>query len=218
MVHRKWTTVPLAVLALLSGCGPSYSPDTYSPNAVQQANKAERGEVIGVRPIGVSAAGLVGAATGAAAGGVAGAQAPGGVGSAFGAIGGGLIGGLVGNSVEHATGDTKAFEYIVRKTNNELVSVTQRDTEPLKIGTKVLVISGNQARIVADYTVNPEAAASQAAPPAPPPPAAATTTEPHPVPVAASPLPAPAVTAGPTPLAPPSPAPAPPPPADPMLP
>jgi len=41
----------LPVLALLVGCGPDYSPNTYSTNAVQQANKVERGVVVGVRPV-----------------------------------------------------------------------------------------------------------------------------------------------------------------------
>jgi outer membrane lipoprotein SlyB len=183
--------IVLTVLGLaaasLTGCGPDYSPDTYTPNAVQQANKVERGVVIGVRQIGVNAAGVVGAATGAAAGSVAGAQAPGGnVGSAFGAIGGGLVGGLLGSSVERAVGDTDAYEYIVRKDNNELVSVTQKDATPLKVGARVLVIAGSQARIVPDYTV--ELATPPASPPAPSKPAEAPA--PLPAPVAATPLPA----------------------------
>lgn len=157
MIRLPKTALPLAVLTLLAGCGPDYSPNTYNANAVQQANKVERGEIIGVRQIQVSAAGVVGAATGAAAGGAAGAQAPGGgFNAALGAIGGGLVGGIIGNSVEHATADTFAYEYIVRKTNNDMVSVTQKDTVPLKVGTKVLVIAGNQARIVPDYTTDPE--------------------------------------------------------------
>ncbi len=168
MIGLPGRTISLAVLALLAGCGPDYSPNTYSTTAVQQANKVERGEVIGVRQIDVTAAGLTGAATGAAAGGalggVAGSETPGsGLGTALGAIGGGLVGGILGTTVEHAASDTTAFEYIVRKTNNDLVSVTQKDAVPLKIGTKVLVIGGNQARIVPDYTVDltpPKAAAT----------------------------------------------------------
>jgi outer membrane lipoprotein SlyB len=65
--------------------------------------------------------------------------------------------------------------------------VTQKDTEALAIGQKVLVIAGNQARVVPDYTVpqappNPTAAAPQEAP---------TTIAPPPPPVLAVPLPAP---------------------------
>jgi outer membrane lipoprotein SlyB len=139
----------------LAGCGPSYSPDTYAANAVQQANKVEQGVIVGVRDVAVSAAGTVGTLTGAAAGGIAGAQAGAGPVSAFTALGGSLVGGIAGSAVEHTTADTKAFEYIVRKAGGDLVSVTQKDKTPLALGQKVLVIAGNQARVVPDYTVPP---------------------------------------------------------------
>ena len=142
-----------AVLAL-GGCGPDYSANTYNTAAVQQANKVERGVIVGRRDVQISAKGTTGAVTGAAVGGVAGSQAPGGgVGSALGAIGGTLIGGIVGSSVEQATGDQAAVEYVVEKPNHELISVTQKDEVKLPIGQRVLVIAGTQARIVADYTV-----------------------------------------------------------------
>lgn len=177
--------VIIATACALAGCGPQYSPDTYSSAAVQQANKVDRGTVIGVRRVDVSAQGVVGAASGAAVGGVAGSQSPGGtVGSAFGAVGGALLGGLVGTGVEHATADTFAFEYIVRKPAGDLISVTQKDTKPLAVGTKVLVIAGAQARIVPDYTV-----ASGTPPPEPAaPPAQPTETVPPPAPVKETPL------------------------------
>jgi outer membrane lipoprotein SlyB len=143
------------LLAGILGCGPSYSPDTYASNAAQQANKVEQGVVVGVRPVAVSAAGTVGTVTGAAAGGIAGSQTGLGPISAFTALGGSLVGGIGGSAVEHMTADTTAFEYIVRKPNGDLVSVTQKDKTPLVLGQKVLVIAGTQARVVADYTVPP---------------------------------------------------------------
>ena len=151
---RNRVLVPLLGLATLAGCSPGYSPDTYASTAVQQANKVEQGVVVGVRKVQVQASGTTGAVTGAAAGGIAGSQAPtGGVGTALTTLGGSLVGGLVGTGIERATGDTFAFEYIVRKPGGEMVSVTQKDAEPLPIGQKVLVIAGSQARIVPDYTV-----------------------------------------------------------------
>ncbi len=154
-----WPCIALAVFA--AGCSPNYSPDTYASTAVQQAAKVDQGLVVGVRQVGVSAAGSAGAITGAAAGGIAGAQTPGSVGSAFGALGGAVVGGLVGTGIEQATGKTTAYEYIVRKPNGDLLSVTQRDASPLRLGQAVLLIAGSQARIVPDYTV-------PATPPAPP--------------------------------------------------
>jgi outer membrane lipoprotein SlyB len=184
MVRLCGRGLALAVLAALAGCSPSYSPNTYASSAVQQANKVEQGVIVGVRPVAVTASGVVGAAAGGAAGGIIGSQAgPSGLTGALGAVGGSLVGGLVGTGVEHAQGDTTAWEYIVKEIKGDLVSVTQKDDKPLAIGQKVLVIAGSQARVVPDYTVTP----------APP-----TSTAPPPVPVAATPL-----------LPPPSPPPAP---------
>ena len=156
-------SISALLLAGLSGCGPSYSPDTYASNAAQQANKVEQGIVVGVRDVGISAAGTVGTVTGAAAGGIAGSQAVAGPVSAFTALGGSLVGGIAGATVEHATADTVAFEYIVRKKNGDLVSVTQKDKTPLTLGQRVLVILGTQARVVPDYTVPPSIIATKAA-------------------------------------------------------
>ncbi len=151
------------ILAALAGCGPDYSPNTYSTAAVQQANKVDQGVIAGFREVAIRADGTVGAVTGGAAGGVLGAQAPeGGVVTALSAIGGTLVGGLIGTGVEHAAGDTKAFEYLVRKPGGDLISVTQKDETPLPVGLKVLVIEGKQARIVADYSVPPEPPAPSA--------------------------------------------------------
>lgn len=153
------TRLVLPMLAVLGGCTPSYSSDTYNGGSVQQASKVEQGVVVGVRQVAVQAAGTAGALVGGAAGGIAGSQAPvGGVGTALSTLSGTLVGGLVGTGVERAAGDTTAYEYVVRKVNNELVSVTQKDRVPLPPGQRVLVITGPQARIVADYIVPPDPA------------------------------------------------------------
>ncbi len=178
MTHR---TILLLLLPL-AACGPDYSPNTYASSAVQQAAKVDQGVVVGVRRVGVTPQGTTGAIAGAAAGGAVGAQVPVGsnVASTLGAIGGSLIGGIVGSGAEKATGETQAWEYIVRKAAGELVSVTQRDAVPLAVGEKVLVIAGSQARIVPDYTVAPEPPAPVAAPIGVP--AVGTTQEPEPAP------------------------------------
>lgn len=143
----------LAFAFALVGCGPDYSPNVYSGDAVQQAEKVESGVVIGFRQIEIRSDGTVGAVAGGAAGGVLGTQVgDDGAMRALGAVGGALAGGLVGTTVEHTTGDTTGWEYIVREAKGDLVSVTQRQDKPIEVGQKVLVIFGKQARIVADYT------------------------------------------------------------------
>jgi outer membrane lipoprotein SlyB len=144
--------IPGLTALMLAACAPDYSPDVYSAGAVQQANKVETGVVIGYRQVRISAAGQIGTVTGGAAGGVLGSQSDAaGVPSALGVVGGTLVGGIVGTTVEHFTADTTGWEYIVRKPNGELLSVAQREPNPIPIGQKVLVITGNQARIVPDY-------------------------------------------------------------------
>jgi outer membrane lipoprotein SlyB len=181
-----------ALSASLAACGPDYSPNTYATDAVQQAAKVDQGVVVGVRPVDVTASGATGAVVGGAAGGIAGSQVGSGAEKAFTALGSTLVGGIAGSAAEHVLSDTGAFEYIVRKPSGDLLSVTQKDTVPLTIGQKVLVISGKQARVVPDYTVavpqppKPTATAQQQAP---------TTTAPPPPPVDATPLPAPDVRA-----------------------
>lgn len=170
-MHSALPQPPLFLLAFvaLAACGPRYSPGTYATRAVQQANKVEQGTVVGRRLVRVSAEGSAGAATGAAAGGVVGAAAPGsGIMSALGGVGGALVGGLVGTAAEHTVVDTRAYEYMVRTGKGDLLSVTQTDTTPLAIGQNVLLIAGNQARIVPDYTFNLAARADEAPASAPP--------------------------------------------------
>ncbi|MGQ9364732.1 hypothetical protein [Azospirillum sp. ST 5-10] len=165
-MSRTVSCVLSAVLSVLvAGCAGDYSPGTYSANAVQQANKVERAVVVGFREVKISTNGTVGAVTGGAAGGILGSQAEGlNIDSALGAVGGTAIGSLIGTSIEHVTGDTTGWEYIVRKDNGDLLSVTQREEAPIPIGQKVLVITGNQARVVPDYSVTPEPEARPASP------------------------------------------------------
>lgn len=149
---------PLAALCLLAlaGCASSeYSPNTYASNAVQYANKVEPGIVVGYRQVAISANGNIGAVTGAAAGGVLGSEY---AGTPLAAVGGTAVGALVGSALDHAAGDTTGWEYIVRKHNGDMLSVTQREKRPLELGQRVLVIVGPQARVVPDYSTPPEPA------------------------------------------------------------
>jgi outer membrane lipoprotein SlyB len=155
------------LLALsLAGCSEGYSPNTYAATAAQQEASVQRGVIIGVRQVQISATGTIGAATGGAAGGVAGAQVAGSpVVTAFSAIGGTLVGGIGGAAAEQAVADTKGWEYIVQETGDKLVSVTQTSKTALPIGLNVLVISDSQqARVVPDYTVQVAAATPPAKP------------------------------------------------------
>jgi outer membrane lipoprotein SlyB len=148
--------LPLVLCPLiLAGCKESYSPNTYASTAAQEEAAVQRGIIIGVRQVLISANGTIGAATGGAVGGVAGSQIAGApVVTALGAIGGTLVGGIGGAAAAQAVADTKGWEYIVQESGDKLVSVTQTSKTALPLGMHVLVIAGTQqARIVPDYTV-----------------------------------------------------------------
>ena len=142
------------ICLVLASCAPDYSPNTYSSQSVQQAAKTEQGVVVGVRDVDVRSSGQTGAVTGGAVGAITGSQLPGSSATtALGSVGGTLLGSVIGSSMERAAYDTRAYEYVVRTSKGELVSVTQKDEKPLALLQHVLVIAGPQARIVADYTV-----------------------------------------------------------------
>ncbi|MCU0943807.1 MAG: hypothetical protein MUF65_00385 [Rubritepida sp.] len=169
------TRISLLLVALaLGACAERFSADEYAQRAVQQANPVQQGVVVGSRRVALAADGAAGTATGAAAGGaVGGAAGGGGVTAALGAVGGALVGGIIGRTAERASANTDAIEYVVRQGNGDLVSVTQRDAEPIPNGTRVLVIKGAQARVVPDYTAPREVAAPTPRPEPPPEPARA---------------------------------------------
>ena len=152
---RPQVLFPLAgaCALLLGACAPNYSPNTYSSNSVQLANRVEAGTIIGFREVKISANGSIGAVTGGAVGGVLGAEY---ANSALVAVGGTTVGGMLGNALEHAARDTTGWEYIIRKDNSEMLSVTQREATPLSLAQRVLVIMGPQARVVPDYSVPQE--------------------------------------------------------------
>lgn len=153
---RLSTYVALATVVLLpvAACTtPAYSPNTYAGNAVQLANRVEAGAIVGYREVRITANGTVGAVAGGAAGGLLGSEYGN---SAFAALGGSTVGAMVGNTLEHVTSDTTGWEYIIRKNNSDMLSVTQREKQPLALGQKVLVIMGPQARVVPDYSMAEE--------------------------------------------------------------
>lgn len=175
MLKRKLCSLGTSLLKvlplglLLVACSPNFSPNTYSSDAVQRASKVDLGVVIGVRKVAISVDSTLAVATGAAAGGIGGSQVANGAVSALSALGGAVVGGLAGSEVGHKVKDTFGNEYIVRKADGDLLSVTQKDKVPLKVGQRVLLIQGTEARIVKDYTqpVQTEASTSIRSPQSP---------------------------------------------------
>lgn len=141
-----------AVFALLlAGCAKNYSPDNYGPGGMQQANKVDRAVVHSLREVDVNDPSLgLGAAGGAAAGGIAGSQIGNGSGNAAAVLGGAIVGGVIGHLIEQEVNATKAFEYILEKSNGDLMTLAQKQDVPLAVGSHVLILYGVQARVILD--------------------------------------------------------------------
>lgn len=147
---HTWVII-IAVSVLMAGCAKQYSPDQYGPGGMQQANKVDRAVVHSFREVDVNDPSLgLGTAGGAAAGGIIGSQIGKGSGNAAAVLGGVLIGGVIGHILEQEATATKAFEYILEKQNGELMTLAQKQDQPLAVGSHVLILYGVQARVISD--------------------------------------------------------------------
>jgi outer membrane lipoprotein SlyB len=143
--------ITLGVLALLAACQRDISPDSYAVGSVGQVNRTVRGVVISARPvnIGGSQSGL-GIGVGAAGGGLAGSALGKGSGNGLAVLGGVIAGGIAGAIAEDAMTRQTGIEYVVQTENGALLTIVQGPQPAFSITQKVLVIYGNQARVVAD--------------------------------------------------------------------
>jgi outer membrane lipoprotein SlyB len=141
------------MIGALTACQRNVSPDAYAVGSVGQVNRTARGTVISVRPvvIGGSQSGI-GAAGGAALGGIGGSAFGRSSGNAAATLGGVVIGGIVGAAVEEAATRQPGLEYVVQMENGALITLVQGPEPAFAVSQRVLVIYGNQARIIVDPT------------------------------------------------------------------
>ena len=132
----------------MTGCSDSSSTATLSPSAMRQANKVDRAVVASYRQVEVSdpSHGL-GVAGGETVGSMIGS---GNAGQATAAMTGLLIAGPLVPALQHTYADAPAYEYVLRKSNGDTVTLAQKQNEPYEVGQHVLIYYGVQARIVAD--------------------------------------------------------------------
>ncbi len=146
---KKAIFILMGSLFLVS-CAPNISGRVYAPGETGQAARTETGRVISVRPVKVEGteSGL-GAGSGAVAGGVAGSMVgKGNKTKTIGTVAGGLAGGLIGAKMEKAVTTQEGAEYVIEKGNGEVISVVQAADERIEAGERVLIIYGDQIRVV----------------------------------------------------------------------
>lgn len=146
-------SVTMVCLSLI-GCARNISPDNYSADSAGQVNNAVKGVIVNARPVDISGSQSgVGGTAGAAGGAVAGSAIGGGTrANILGAIGGALIGGMAGSAIEEGVTRQQGMEYIVETKSGSLITIVQGTDAPLAVGTRVIIIYGKKARVIADQT------------------------------------------------------------------
>jgi outer membrane lipoprotein SlyB len=140
----------LAAATIVTGCASGLGHGTYSRGQVGQVGRTDAGVIVEARPamiegtksgVGSGAGAIIGAAGGSEIGQGDAAQIAGGVAGA-------VVGGLLGAAIEEGATRQPGTTYMVRlERNNEIVTITQADAQPLPPGSLVWVEYGARARV-----------------------------------------------------------------------
>jgi outer membrane lipoprotein SlyB len=144
----------LALIAALAAtaCAPVHSGSTYSRSQAGQEQRVSRGTILAMREVKVegtdTGAGKIG---GAVIGGAAGSTlGQGNRANVAGAAAGAVLGAVLGSMAESRITERPATEFTVREETGLTIAVVQANDENLREGERVMVLRGNQVRIVRD--------------------------------------------------------------------
>ena len=162
---RTKITLAAAVAAALTlaGCASlppgltspnQYSPTTYSPGAMQQAQQVETGTIIAITPVTVRASGTastIGTGLGAAVGGLLGHSIGGGNGRTLTTIAGAVAGGIGGGIATQHLYAQSALQITVQLSGctagsygcTEAITQAAAASQPLRVGERVEIVAGS---------------------------------------------------------------------------
>ena len=151
----------LAASLALGGCASlppgltspnQYSPTTYAPGAMQQAQQVETGTIIAITPVTVRASGTastLGTGLGAAVGGLLGHSIGGGNGRTLATIAGAVAGGIGGGIATQHLYAQSALQITVRLSGctgaygcTEAITQSAAQSQPLHVGERVEIVQG----------------------------------------------------------------------------
>jgi outer membrane lipoprotein SlyB len=147
----KTFAVAVAASAALAGCASGLGAGDYGRGSVGTVNRVEEGTIVAVRPIRIEGreTPAVGTVTGAVLGGAAGSEIGGGdKARAAGAVAGAVAGGIIGGAVERGVTSGRGFAYTVRKTDGQLITITQGADIAMNVGQPVFIEYGARARVI----------------------------------------------------------------------
>ena len=162
------TSLTLAATALaaaltLAGCASlppgltspnQYSPTTYAPGAMQQAQQVQVGVILAITPVTVRASGTtsdIGTGLGAAVGGLLGHQIGNGNGRTLATIAGAVAGGIGGGIATQHLYAQPALQITVQMAGctgayagcTEAITQSQAQGQPLRVGERVEIVAGS---------------------------------------------------------------------------
>ncbi len=135
----------LTVSALgLTACGIGDTNTTYQRYEIGQQGVVSTGQIIAINQIQTAGQNDIGSLGGAIAGGAAGSMIGGNTAvNIIGATGGAILGGLLGSKTQEALTKDMAYEFIVRKSNGQMISIVQSNELHLRVGDQVLLSTVN---------------------------------------------------------------------------
>ena len=152
----------LAASLALAGCASlppgltspaQYSPTTYAPQAMQQAQQVQVGTILAITPVTVRASGTtsaLGTGLGAAVGGLLGHQVGGGTGKTLATIAGAVAGGIGGGVATQHLYAQSALQITVQLSGctagsygcTVAITQSQAQGQPLHVGQRVEIVAG----------------------------------------------------------------------------
>ena len=136
---KKFLTVVLSAF-LLTACGVGNTNTTYQSYQLGSQGVIEKGRILEMNPVQIQGDNAIGTLAGAGIGGAAGAMIGGNTAvNIIGGIAGAVVGGMVGSAAEQAITKDSAYEFVVEKSNGQLVSVVQTNELNLRPGDYVLL-------------------------------------------------------------------------------
>ena len=151
----------LAASLALAGCASlppglqspgQYSPTTYAPGAMQQAQQVQVGVILAIVPVTVRASGTasaLGTGLGAAVGGLLGHSIGGGTGKTLTTIAGAVAGGIGGGIATQHIYSQQALQITVQLAGctggygcTVAITQTQAQGQPLRVGERVEIVQG----------------------------------------------------------------------------
>ena len=129
-----------------------YSPTTYAPQAMQQAQQVQVGTILAITPVTVRASGTasaLGTGLGAAVGGLLGHSVGGGNGRTLATVAGAIVGGIGGGIATQHLYSQSALQITVQLSGCTgaygcTVAITQSaaQSQPLRVGERVEIVQG----------------------------------------------------------------------------